>query len=264
MPLHVLHVIDSLARGGAERMLVDIANTSAVRHLRVSVCVTRSGQDLSSDLRPESYRIRFDGIRPGEEIKIKKGDWSARAEWILQDRNVFESVEALLDAQEKDRTSLGLVKPREVQRVVSVKVPKAEKEAFWKKYRKITAQLEFPFQEEEPVNPLPPPDFRFQIRFQCADDRCVTPHNLSVLDHEISALYYRCLKAEANRDVAAKMVVQKLEEVSGLKKDLYLFLGNSKAHPQSFSIVGLWYPKKKKEKKTRRTEATPPLFPGMS
>lgn len=47
--LHVLHIIDSLAVGGSERMLVEIANRTARDH-RVSVCVTRSQTSLASRL----------------------------------------------------------------------------------------------------------------------------------------------------------------------------------------------------------------------
>ena len=50
--LHILHVIDSLAVGGAERMLVDIANATVAPY-RVSVCITRSDAPLAHDLHPE-------------------------------------------------------------------------------------------------------------------------------------------------------------------------------------------------------------------
>ena len=53
MNLHVLHVIDSLCVGGAERMLVDIANATAGEGRRASACITRDGRDLANDLRPE-------------------------------------------------------------------------------------------------------------------------------------------------------------------------------------------------------------------
>ncbi len=51
--MHIMHVIDSLAIGGAERMLVDIANSTAASGHRVSVCVTRSEDALAQSLRPE-------------------------------------------------------------------------------------------------------------------------------------------------------------------------------------------------------------------
>jgi glycosyltransferase involved in cell wall biosynthesis len=50
--LHVLHVIDGLGLGGAERMLVDIANQTVANGHRVSVCVTRTNTTLASELDP--------------------------------------------------------------------------------------------------------------------------------------------------------------------------------------------------------------------
>lgn len=49
-----MHVIDSLAIGGAERMLVDIANQTAADGQSVSVCVTRS--NAAADLRSGLHR----------------------------------------------------------------------------------------------------------------------------------------------------------------------------------------------------------------
>jgi glycosyltransferase involved in cell wall biosynthesis len=54
--VHVLHVIDGLGLGGAERMLVDIANRTVADGHRVSVCVTRTTTTLARELDP---RIRL-------------------------------------------------------------------------------------------------------------------------------------------------------------------------------------------------------------
>ncbi len=48
--MHILHIIDSLAPGGAERMLVDIANATFADGHQVSVCITRSRDDLAKQL----------------------------------------------------------------------------------------------------------------------------------------------------------------------------------------------------------------------
>ena len=53
--VHVLHVIDGLGLGGAERMLVDIANRTVADGHRVSVCVTRSNVTLASELDPRVH-----------------------------------------------------------------------------------------------------------------------------------------------------------------------------------------------------------------
>lgn len=65
--VHVLHVIDQLAVGGAERMLVDLANQAVVDGYRISACITREGGELADELRPEvevlelGRQRRFDG-----------------------------------------------------------------------------------------------------------------------------------------------------------------------------------------------------------
>lgn len=49
--MHILHVIDSLAIGGAERMLVDIANASVADGHQIGVCITRASRaDLAREL----------------------------------------------------------------------------------------------------------------------------------------------------------------------------------------------------------------------
>ena len=55
--MHVLHVIDGLGLGGAERMLVDIANRTAADGHRVSVCVTHDNVTLASELDPRVHLL---------------------------------------------------------------------------------------------------------------------------------------------------------------------------------------------------------------
>lgn len=66
------------------------------------------------DARPESYNIRPDSIELGDTIPTESGDWSRRAEWIIQPDHIFESVTALQEAREKTGTTIGMVKPHEV------------------------------------------------------------------------------------------------------------------------------------------------------
>jgi glycosyltransferase involved in cell wall biosynthesis len=48
--MHILHVIDTLMIGGAERMLIEIANASVRRGYKVSVCITRKNGPLNQML----------------------------------------------------------------------------------------------------------------------------------------------------------------------------------------------------------------------
>jgi glycosyltransferase involved in cell wall biosynthesis len=50
---YILHVIDSLAPGGAERMAVEIANATEQTRFRVGLCVTRSNTTLACELHPD-------------------------------------------------------------------------------------------------------------------------------------------------------------------------------------------------------------------
>jgi len=50
--MHILHVIDTLRPGGAQRALVEIANQTRQAGATVSVCVTRDGLDMKAKLKP--------------------------------------------------------------------------------------------------------------------------------------------------------------------------------------------------------------------
>lgn len=64
-----MHVIDALRFGGAERMLVDIANATAADGHTVSVSLTRDGRDLANGLRPD--------VRLSVLARKKRLDWAA-------------------------------------------------------------------------------------------------------------------------------------------------------------------------------------------
>jgi hypothetical protein len=197
------------------------------------------------DSRPESYNIHPETIQVGDFIPTDKGDWSERAAWLLQPDHFFESVEALQAEREWKGTSIGMVKPDEVLDFPVYSYPDGEKAGWWVKYRSILEQQEFQFAPSDvlPVKRLSPPDFRFKIKFRSGDNI----HEFSVFDWEIDALYFNCRKRGDTQEQARAKVVAKLErDVCGKEKDTYFFLGNIAAHPQIFTIVGLWYPKKQR------------------
>lgn len=76
MTIHVMHVIESLRLGGAERTLVDLANATAAENNKVSVCLTGEGRDLANDLRGDirlwvlARRGRFDKAALRQLAKI--------------------------------------------------------------------------------------------------------------------------------------------------------------------------------------------------
>ena len=202
----------------------------------------------SSDSRPESYKIRADNIVTFDVITTNRGNWDERAKWILNEGNSYQSVEAIKAQQKINGTSLGLVKPLHVKEVKYSSFPQEEKEKFWQNYRNAINQMDLPFDSEtgHSVKPLSPADFRFKITFRCDDPRCLADHQFSVLDWEIDALYFTLRQRGDAPHIAAQKVVDKLlNQVCSPDNDLYFFLGNISSHPDTFTIVGLWYPKKK-------------------
>lgn len=81
--MHILHVIDGLPLGGAERMLVDLANATLESGQKVSVCVTRQCVDMARELsgsipvhvlgRHRRFQIR-PLLKLGELIRKEKVD----------------------------------------------------------------------------------------------------------------------------------------------------------------------------------------------
>jgi hypothetical protein len=200
-----------------------------------------------NDPRPESYKIHPDNIETFGMIPSKGGNWDARAEWIMNEHNIFRSVEALKDKQQKDNTSLGLVKPLEVVEISAHPHSQKEKAEFWQRYKDTISQMEISLEPEtqREIKPLTPSEYRFKISFRCDDKSCQTEHNFSVLDWELDALYSNLRKKGNAPELAANKVVEKLrEEICAPEKDLFFFLGNIATHPNIFTIVGLWWPKK--------------------
>lgn len=81
--MHILHVIDTLRPGGAQRALVEIANQTFAAGAAVSVCVTRDGCDMAARLNP--------GIAVCVLERTTRFDWAAMrrfAQWVQRGQGV--------------------------------------------------------------------------------------------------------------------------------------------------------------------------------
>lgn len=211
------------------------------------------------DYRPESYRINQQSIVTDGHIPTDKpGGWEERRRWVLGQHNVFRSVEDLWDAQEADRTSLGLVRPKTIKRFYDKKKP-PDARAEWDEAReRALAQRDlFIDAENAPlVKELRFMPIQYRVEFECDDERC-KGHDMSILDWELYALH-RKVFADKGAVGARNDVIQKLEQsTDSSKRDVFFFLGNTAAHPHNFMVVGLFTPPllapKREEKKSRQT-----------
>ena len=95
-----MHVIDGLRLGGAERMLVDLANASAENGHEVSVCVTRTEAELGSELHP--------GVPLWILGRRKRFDWPAMRRFAAKIRD--EKIEVLHAHQRSTFAFLAVLK----------------------------------------------------------------------------------------------------------------------------------------------------------
>ena len=140
-------------------------------------------------------------------------------------------------AQENDGISLGIVKPRIVNRVIIRQRDSKEVEKAIAKKDSIVNQLDL-FEEKKDLYILP---VRIMIEFYCNDPDC-TGHKMSILDWEFAQLYRKVIKSVDWQD---KIKSKILDEIFAENRDTHIILGNMVSHPQTFTVLGFFWPPKK-------------------
>lgn len=203
----------------------------------------------TSDFRPESYRpTDLDKeIRILEKVDTK-GDWGKRRPFI--ENNIWYNLTDLISEakNEKVRTSLAIVKPKEILDFVW---EHCEREWNKQKMDKVIANKAQGslFDEDETrhvfkvVTKLP---YDFSYIFTTEDGK---KRKIMIEDWELGALYFNCLnKAKGNEEEACKKVREKYLDYMWRERDLYFFMGTTKlfhnVSPNPFIIIGTFYPPK--------------------
>ncbi|MBD3179008.1 MAG: hypothetical protein GF417_05075 [Candidatus Latescibacteria bacterium] len=197
-----------------------------------------------NDFRPESYRPKK-GI--DEDIRIIKmigtdNNWALRKKYVLSE--VFDSMTELIELAKdrKKNKSLATVKPTEI---VDFKIEKSSRE--WKpKWRELRKQktLFDGIEERELVPKLP---FNYYYHYLTKGDS--RTRKAKIEDWEIGALFWNCLKRySGDEDKANQKVREKYLDEFVSRKDLYFFMGTTKANhiraKNPFIIIGVFYPPK--------------------
>ena len=190
------------------------------------------------DTRKESWRPNPGSVTLlGEPIPPGRGgDWSERGKYVL--KNVSSSMEELWKRQDEDRTSLGVLRPREVTDLVVTPDDPEWKQTFLDELRQ-TRLWETRTKSREPPRKVP---WRFQYRFQCDDSHC-NGHTMTNEDWEVGALYWRLVNGGATPEEAATSVKQKfLDEICAKTRETYFFVGTVLAYPKSWLVIGTFWP----------------------
>ncbi len=194
------------------------------------------------DFRKESYRPDCDTLTMLGEPIPSKGNWLERSKYVLPVAST--SMETLKDQQAIDETSLGIIKPKVVHDLVVKPAERDWKPSFYQELRQARLWDDRTV-SREPPRKVP---FTFKYVFECDDPRC-KGHRMMNEDWEVGALYWRLIDGGATEAEATGKVKQKfLADLCGPEKDTHFFVGTVLAHPKSWVVIGVYYPKKPKPK----------------
>ncbi|HUU95727.1 MAG TPA: hypothetical protein VM487_08295 [Phycisphaerae bacterium] len=210
----------------------------------IQVAATR----ITRDYRKESFRPDCSTLVLGESVPSSPGNWSARAKYVLAKKS--RSMEDLYEQQEADNASLGILKPK---RVTDLEIEPDSPDWPPKFLEALKQQRLFEYREKTLVPPRKVP-FKFYFRFECDDPRCKANHRMMIEDWELGALFWRLVDKGASQEDACEKVREKFfGDLCGSDKDTHFYVGTVLAHPKSWVVIGVFYPKLKQKSSSQGT-----------
>ncbi|HHX30153.1 MAG TPA: hypothetical protein GX720_02870 [Clostridiaceae bacterium] len=205
-------------------------------------------QKRSEDFRPESYSPNLDTLRVEEKMPV---NWRERKRSILKSPVYSDLSQLIRQAKSSKKTSLAIFKPA---RMLDFKIRPGDREWDEKirnRHEQAAKQVHLTMSAEEMklLHRLPakvPYDFYYQF-----EDENGIVSQMKIMDWEINALYWNCLRNAANDEAIALEKVRRKYWTEFMDRDLHLFLGTTLAHhhtaPNPFTIVGVFYPPVEKQ-----------------
>lgn len=182
------------------------------------------------DSRPESLRPDLDTLQIVGDVP-PGGDWRERYKYV--EPLVAPSLCAIKRDQEQQGTSLGVFQPAKAAfRLTSAEPWPVSKAA-------LADQLDLLEHDLAPLEWVP---LEFRYRFRCADDDC-PGHDMALKDWEAGASYRKFLRKYGDRTVQEKLRERWYDSIFTPDRAVHFFVGNIAAHPKTFMLLGLFYPK---------------------
>lgn len=186
------------------------------------------------DRRPESHRIKSEQLRVVDWLDTDRG-WMDRRRVIFRDTSWhYQCLEDLKLRQQESKNSMGLVGVSDVEWVKLEERPADDRHRHEAKLLRLKSKLDLFGGEQRDLAFYP---YKIRIKWYCernsGPQRC-PGHTAVVMDWGLGQM--------GRRD-GPDMAVRRMEDLADVSKyDLRLYVGNFKAHPRNFGIVGLWYP----------------------
>ena len=200
----------------------------------------------TSDPRPESYRpldqSELSDLQPVGHIDTSD-KWRERRRILLGNARVYDRLDEIIDAAKRNEMSLCIFEPARVRELSWEHEERDWDPTKLRAMRNFHSQLGL-FEDNEwreTFRLIPKLPYSFSYRFSDASGREST---LQILDWEIGALYWNCLRnANGDEDQALLKVFEKYSE-SFLKTDLHFFLGTTQqwhaVSPNPWVIIGVF------------------------
>ncbi|PDW02934.1 hypothetical protein CJ255_11460 [Candidatus Viridilinea mediisalina] len=184
-----------------------------------------------NDRRKESRKPLLDTMKVlGSPLDTKK-KWAARREII--DRMPVYTVNQLKTLHEKDRTSLGIVRPVRIHDLI---IEPADSE--WKpEWQGLFDQLRLFGPPQKPLRKIP---FKFSYVFECDDSS--KPHHAMIEDWELGVLWLNEVARLGDEQQAAMNVKRKFfDEICQPSKDTRFFMGTVFPY-NTWVVLGVFWP----------------------
>jgi len=200
----------------------------------VEVKVTKA----TDDPRPESYKLRQDGIRILTDPLSSANEWQARKDVVypMRDSSLCNLVRS---RNLNSRPTLGFFRPGSIKRLRIQRLKPDWSDEELGMLRQTHLFIEQPKQQLEKI------PCRFIYEFACDNEPECNRHNLMCTDWEMSESYRRW-QAEYG-DGWEEKFRQRYETEMITKNDTHFYVGTVSSHPANWIIIGLFYPPREGE-----------------
>jgi hypothetical protein len=198
----------------------------------------------SGDRRPETRRPNRDSIELTGPVIPSDHGWRQRRRFV--EPLMVQSMCAVLRRQRSDGTSLAVFRPKRVLDFISEAADvKLEKQAIARAWAAQTSLLDGLGSEERAhqIRELEVVPWTFKYHYLCSDPACKT-HTQSIIDWEIVGTYRRVYRRP---DWQERLKARWLGELCAPDRDTAFFVGNQHQHPNSFLVLGVWWPPRQAE-----------------
>jgi hypothetical protein len=188
----------------------------------------------ASDPRPESYKIDLDSLKIMGNPIPTTNNWNLRKKLV----SPLESISLcyLQNTRKQNNFSLGFFKPR----IINELIIEPEDKPNWTQ-DELTALNRPSMFEKQPIKTLEKIPLKFKYRFYCNENTC-NGHTLSITDWEIGQSYRKWSRLYGKD--WEKYFRQQYEYNAIFIWDTYFYVGTIRSHPDTWIIIGLFYPKR--------------------